>query len=144
MIQQMSTIWSLVPLPFLHPPCISESSQFTYRWSQSWRILSITFLAWEMSVIIQQFQHSLTLFFFEIGIKTDFFESCGHCSVFQVCWQIECYTLTASSFRIWNGSAGIPSPPLALFVMFPKAHLTSHTRMFGSRWVPHHLGYPGH
>ena len=43
--------------------------------------------------------------------------------------------LTASS-RIWNSSAWIPSPPLALFeVMLPKAHLTWHSRMFGSRWV---------
>ena len=42
----------------------------------------------------------------------------------------------ASSFRIWNGSTGIPSPPLALFVvMLSKAHLTSHSRMSGSRWV---------
>ena len=31
-----------------------------------------------------------------------------------------------SSFRIWNSSVGIPSPPLALFVvMLLKAHLTS-------------------
>ena len=42
----------------------------------------------------------------------------------------------ASSFRIWNSSTGIPSPPLALFVvMLPKAHLTLHSRMSGSRWV---------
>jgi len=35
-----------------------------------------------------------------------------------------------------NSSTGIPSPPLALFkVMLPKAHLTSHSRMSGSRWV---------
>ncbi|KAM9768023.1 coatomer subunit delta isoform 3-T3 [Dama dama] len=35
--------------------------------------------------------------------------------------------------RILNSSAGIPSPPLALFVvMLPKAHLTSHSRMSGS------------
>ena len=41
---------------------------------------------------------------------------------------------TTSSFRIWNSSTGIPSPPLALFVvMLPKAHLTSHSRMSGSR-----------
>ena len=33
-------------------------------------------------------------------------------------------------------STGIPSPPLALFVvMLPKDHLTSHSRMSGSRWV---------
>ena len=31
--------------------------------------------------------------------------------------------LTASSFRIWNSSTGIPSPPLALFVvMLSKEH----------------------
>ena len=69
-------------------------------------------------------------------MKTDLFQSCGHCWVFQICWHIECSTFTASSFRIWNSSTGIPSPPLALFVvMLPKAHLTSHSRMSGSRWV---------
>ena len=52
------------------------------------------------------------------------------------CWHIECSTLTASSFRIWNSSAGIPSPPVALFiVMLPKAHLTSHSEMSGCRWL---------
>ena len=41
-----------------------------------------------------------------------------------------------SSFRVWSSSAGILSPPLALFaVLLPKAHLTSHSRMSGSRWV---------
>ena len=34
-------------------------------------------------------------------------------------------TFIASSFRIWNNSAEIPSPPLTLFIaMLPKAHLT--------------------
>ena len=38
---------------------------------------------------------------------------------------IECSSLTVSSFRILNSSAGLPSPALALFVvMFPKAQLT--------------------
>ena len=54
---------------------------------------------------------------------------------FQICWHIECSTFTASSFRIWNSSTGIPSPPLALFIeMLSKAHLTSHSRISGSRW----------
>ena len=67
---------------------------------------------------------------------TDLFQSCGHCWVFQMCWHIECSTFTASSFRILNSSSGISSPPLALFVaVLPKAHLTSLSRMFGSRWV---------
>ena len=64
------------------------------------------------------------------------FQSCGHCWVFQICWHIECSTFTASSFRIWNSSTRIPLPPLALFVvMLSKAHLTSHSRMSGSRSV---------
>ena len=69
-------------------------------------------------------------------MKTDLFQSCGHCWVFQICWHIECSTFTVSSFWIWNSSTGIPSPPLALFVvMLPKVHLTSHSRMSGYRWV---------
>ena len=74
--------------------------------------------------------------FFGIGMKTDLFQSCGHCWVFQICWHIECSIFTSSSFRIWNSSTGIPSLPLALFVvMLPKVHLTPHSRMSGSRWV---------
>ena len=69
-------------------------------------------------------------------MKADLFQSCGHCWVFQICWHIECNTLTASSFRIWNSSAGILSPPLALFtVMLPKSRLTWHSRISESRWV---------
>ena len=51
-------------------------------------------------------------------------------------WHIECSILITSSFRILNSSAGIPSPPVALFVvLLPKAHLISHSRISGSRWV---------
>ena len=49
------------------------------------------------------------------------------------------------SFRVWNSSTGIPSPPLALFiVMLPKTHLTLHSRMSGARWVITHHDYLGH
>ena len=73
---------------------------------------------------------------FGIGKKTDIFQFCGHCWVFQICWHIEFHTFTASSFRIWNISAAIPSSSLALFiVMLPKAYSTSHSRMSVSRWV---------
>ena len=69
-------------------------------------------------------------------MKTDLLQACDHCWVFQICWHVECKTFTASSFRIWNSSSGIPSPQLALFiVMLSKAHLTSNSRMSGSRWV---------
>ena len=63
-IQQMLAIYSLVPLPFLNPACTSGSSQVTYCWGISWRILSMTLLACEMSTIVQKFEHSLALLFF--------------------------------------------------------------------------------
>ena len=69
-------------------------------------------------------------------MKTDHLQSCGHCWVFQICWHIECSTFTASSFRIFNSSAGIPWPLLALFIVtIPKVHLTLYSRMCDSRWV---------
>ena len=106
----MLAIWSLVPLPFLKPTWTSGNSRFMYCWSLAWRILSITLLVYEMSAM-----HSLALPFFGIGMKTDLFQSCGHCWVSQNCWHIECSTSIASSSRIWNGSTGIPSPPLAFY-----------------------------
>ena len=135
-IQWMLAIWSLVPLPFLNPAWASGNSQFMYHWSLAWRILSITFQTCEMKAIVWQFEHSLALPFIGIGMKTDPFQSCGNCWVFQICWHIECSTFTAWSFRIWNSSTGIPSPLLALFVvMLPKAHLTLHSRISGSKWL---------
>ena len=110
MIQWMLAIWSLVSA-FLNPAWTSGSSWFLYYWSLAWRTLSIILLACEMSTIVRQFEHSLTLSFFGIGMKTDLFQSCGHFWVFQICWHIDCSTFTASSFRIWNSSTGIPSPP---------------------------------
>ena len=104
MIQRMLAIWSLVPLPSLKPAWTSGSSRFTYCWSLAWRILSIILLACEMSAIVWYFEHSLALPFFGIGMKTDLFQSCGHCWAFQMCWLIECSTFTVSSFRIFPDS----------------------------------------
>ena len=56
--------------------------------------------------------------------------------MFQIWWHIECTTVTASSFRVLNISAGIPSRPVALFrVVLRNTHLTLQSRMSGSRWV---------
>ena len=69
-------------------------------------------------------------------MKSELFQACGHCWVFQICWHIECSTFTASSFRIWNSSTGIPSLPVALFVVIlSKAHLTLPSKMSDSRLV---------
>ena len=76
------------------------------------------------------------MLFFGIGMKTDLFQSCGHCWVFQICWHTECSTFTTSCFRMWNSSTGISSPSLVLYVVIlPKTHLTSHFRISDSRWV---------
>ena len=136
MIQQMLAIGSLVPLPFLKPVNIwkfpvhillkSGLENFQHYFTTS---------IWDKCncAVVWKF---LALPFFGIGMKAGLFQSFGPCWVFQICWHIECSTFTASSFRIWNSSTGIPSPPLALFVvMLRKAHLTSHSRMSGSRWV---------
>ena len=136
MFQRMLTIWSLVSVPFLNAAWTSESSQFAYCWNLAWKILSITLLT-----MLDECNWVVSWTFFGIavlgiGMKTDLFQSYGHCWIFQICWHLECSPFTASSLRLWSSSAGIPSPPLALFaVMLPKAHLTLYSRIPGSRWV---------
>ena len=136
MIQWMLTIRSLVPLAF------SKSS--LYKWKFLVHVLLKPSLKdFEHNIIsvlhehnCMVVEHSMVLLFFGNVMKADPFQTGGRCWVFQICWHIECSTFTASSFRIWNSSTGIPSPPLALLiVMLSKAHLTSHSKMSGSRWV---------
>ena len=127
-------IWFLGPLPLQNPACISGCSQFMYCWSLAQRILNITRLACEIKAIVQYFEFSLPLPFLGDYMKTDLFQFCGHCWVFQLSWHIEWSTFTAPSFRILKSSVEISSPLLAL-VMLLKAHFTSHSRMPGSRWV---------
>ena len=76
-------------------------------------------------------------------MKTDLFQSCGYCWVFQICWHIECSTLTA--FRIWINSAGIPSPPLALFIAMLLRPTWLHIPgcLALGEWS-HHCDYLGH
>ena len=114
-------IWKFMVHVLLKPSWENFEHHFDSMWDECncavvWAFFGITFLG--------------------VGMKTDLFQTCGYCWVFQICWLVECSTFTASSFRMWKSSTGIPSPPLALLiVMLPKAHLTSHSRMTGSRWV---------
>ena len=127
---------------------ISGSSAFSKASLNIWKFMVHILL----KPGLENFQHYFTSMwdecncvviwaFFGIAFLRDsnenwLFQSCDHCWVFQICWHVECSTCPASSFRIWNSSTGIPSPPLALFVvMFSKAHLTSHSGMSGSSWV---------
>ena len=103
-------IWKLMVHLVLKPGLENSEHYFTSLWDECNCAVVWAFLA---------------LPFFGIGVKTDFFPSCAHCWVFQICWHIECSTFIASSFRMWNSSTGFLSPPLALFiVMLPKAHLS--------------------
>ena len=64
-----------------------------------------------------------------------------HCWVFQICWHIECNTLTASSFRILNSLSGIPSP-LALFIVTFPTWLHNPGCLALGEWS-HHCRHPG-
>ena len=101
-------IWKLTFLVLLKPGLENFEHYFASMWNECncalvWTFFSIALL-WN-------------------GMKTDIFQSCGHCLIFQICWHIEGSTFTALSFRIWNSSTGIPSPPLCLFVvLLSKTH----------------------
>ena len=75
-------------------------------------------------------------------MQTDLFQSCGHRWVFQICWHIEFITFTASSFRIWNSSTGIPSPPLALWCFLRPTWLGIPGCLALGEWA-HHCDYLG-
>ena len=118
---------------------ISGSSGFLksslYFWKFSVHILlkpSLKGFDYYFASMWNEFNCAVVWTFFGIAHLWDWNENWP----FPVLWHIECSTLTTLSFRIWNSSTGIPSPPLALFVvMLPKAHLSSHSRMSGFRWV---------
>ena len=65
-------------------------------------------------------------------MKTDLFQSCGHCWVFQIFWHIEYSTFTASSLRIWNSSTGISCLQITLvfFCHWPSS----------CQWYSHETG----
>ena len=141
---------------FLEPPCffcdLTDVGNLIFG---SFAFSKSSLYIWKFSVHIllkpslQDFEHYhskmwnehncvVLWIFFGIALLWD----CNENWPFPVLWPLlsflnaECGTLTASAFGIWSSSAGIPSPPLALFiVMLPKAHLTSCSKMSGSKWV---------
>ena len=129
-----AAVWAFFGFAFL---MATHSSILTWKIPCMEEPVRLQFMVWQR--IRHDWATSLLLsllLFLGIGMNTYLFQSCGHCWVFQIYWHIMGSTLTASSFRFWNSSVGIPSSPLALFVvMLPKALLTSHSRMSGSRWV---------
>ena len=117
MIQRMLDVWTLVHLPVLNPAWTSVSSWFTNCWGLE------NFEHYFASMRWVQLCGSLSILWhcLYLGLEWNWpfpvlFQCCGHCWVFQICWHIECSTFTASSFRIWNSSTGIPSPLLCFFI----------------------------
>ena len=129
----MLAIWSLVPLPFLKPAWTSGSSQFMYCWSLAfehyftsmwdycncmvvWAFFGIAFL-WDWNENWPFSSPVATAEFSKFAGILSAALSQHHLSGFEIA-QLESIT------------------SLALFiVMLSKAHLTSHSRMSGSRWV---------
>ena len=138
MIQWMLAIWSLVPLPFLNPGLnIWEFTvhirlkpgleNFEYYFASLWNECNcVIVIVWA---------------FFCIAFLWDRNENWP----FPVLWPLLSFPnllaywmqhFTASFLRIWNSSTGIPLPWPSLFIMMLlKAHLTSYSKMSGSRWV---------
>ena len=138
MIPLILAIWPLVPLPFWNPVWTPE---FMFHVLQ--KPTMENFEHYFANVRWMQLCGSFNTFWHCLSLRLEWkltFSSPVVTAVFQIFWHIECSTFTASSFRIWNSSTGIASPPLTLFiVMFPKTHLTSHSRL-----VITHCGYLGH
>ena len=137
MIQWMLAFWAQVPLPSLNPGCTLEvlcSCIFFF-------FASLKDFKHYLSTLWNECNCVVVCTFFGIDLLWDWnenwpFQSCGHCWIFQISWHIEFRTFTASTFKTWNSSAGIPSPLVALFtVMLPKAHLILDSRMSGSKWM---------
>ena len=116
MFQWMLALWSLVPLSsksslyiwkfLVHVVLKPDLENFEHYFASVWAECHCVVL-WTFSGIA----------FLWYWNEKWAFPACGHCWVFQLCWHIECSTLTASPFRIWNSLTGIPSPPLTLFVV---------------------------
>ena len=117
-------MWNLLIHILLKPQLENFEHYFASRWDEC--NCSVLNILWHCLSLGLEWKH--------------LFHSCGHCWVFQICWHIECSTFTESSVRIWNSLTGIPSSPLALFiVILPKAHLTSYSRMSAlGEWEHHH------
>ena len=71
---KISTSASLTMLKSLTLQITTNCGKFLKTWEYQ-----NTLLVGEMTAMVQLFEHSLALPFFGTGMKTDLFQSCGHC-----------------------------------------------------------------
>ena len=136
MIQQLLAIWSV-------SSAFSKSSMNIWKFTVHILLKpGLKNFAYYFASVWDESSHMLVCTFFGIAFLWDWNENWTFpiqeplLSFPNFFWHSECNTYTASSSMIWNNSPGIPSPPLALFlVMLPKASLTLHSRMSGTRCV---------
>ena len=135
-IQRMLVVWSLVSLPFF----ISSWNMWKFRVHVMLK-LDLENFEHHFSWVWIEYNCAVVWAFFGIAFLWDWNENrpspvlCPLLSFpnFLAYWVQHFHSII---FRIWNCSTGILSLPLALFIaMFPKACLTSQTRMSGSRSV---------
>ena len=132
MTQQVFSIWFLVPLPFLNPAWTFEVHGSRTWLGEFWALL-YQHVRWvQLCGSLSILWHCLSL-----GLEWKLtFSSPVPTAEFSQFAGILSAALSQHTLRIWNSSTGVPSPPLALFVvMLPKAHLTSLSKMSGSRLV---------
>ena len=146
MIQWMLAIWSLVPLPFLHSAWTSGSSQFMSCWSLAWKILTITLLACEINCVV-------VWAFFGIAFLWGWNEDWP----FPVLWPLlsfpnllaywvqHFHSIIFQDLKelTWNSITPTSFVHVPLSLMLPKVHLTSQSRMSGSRWMMTPLWFSG-
>ena len=88
----------------------------------------------EMSAIAQQFEHSLTCPSLGLESKLTFSSPVAPAELSNIAGILSAAFSQHHLVEFEIVQAGIPSPPLALFVLIhPKNHLTLHSRMSGSR-----------
>ena len=137
MIHWMLAVWSLVPMPFVNPAWTSVKFSGSHT-SEAYLEGVEQYLAsmWNECNCVVVWTFFGIVFLWDWN-KTDLYQSCGHCWVFQICLYTECSILIASSFRLsWNS--------ITFTIMHPKAHMTSYSSMSGSSWVTTPLWYSGH
>ena len=139
----MLPIWSLVPL-------VPKSSLYI------WKFLVHVLL----KPSLKDFEHNPASMWNELNCRV-VWTSFGIALLSELEWKLtfsspvataefptfadtECSTLTASSFRIWNSLAEIPSPPPALYVVMRRPtwfHTPEYVAL--GEWS-HHCGYLSH